>query len=167
MFNKRLVTKDTYYVGGSDRRLALFENIYPLTNGASYNSYLILDEKTCLLDSVDKSVDEEFYQKIEEVLEGRELNYLIVNHMEPDHAYSLKYVLKDHPECTLVINEKALVMFKNFNEEFCPKNIKVVKEFDVLELGTHKQCFCRYIISHHNFWPVYHWCKDKCKFMCS
>ena len=149
MFNKRLVTKDTYYVGGSDRRLALFENIYPLTNGASYNSYLILDEKTCLLDSVDKSVDEQFYQKIEEVLEGRELNYLIVNHMEPDHAYSLKYVLREHPECTLVINEKALVMFRNFNEGFCPKNVKVVKEFDALDLGTHKLTFV--------FTPMVHW----------
>lgn len=149
MYKKRLITKDTYYVGGSDRRLALFENIYPLENGVSYNSYLILDEKTCLLDSVDKSIDEEFYLKVSDVLDGRKLDYLIVNHMEPDHAYSLKYVLKMHPECTLVISEKALVMFKNFNEGFCPTNVKVVKEFDVLDLGEHKLTFV--------FTPMVHW----------
>ena len=149
MYAKRLVSKDTYYVGGSDRRLALFENIYPLTNGASYNSYLILDQKTCLLDAVDKSVDEEFYIKVNEVLEGRKLDYLIVNHMEPDHSYALKNVLRMHPECTLVISEKALVMFKNFNEGFCPTNVKVVKEFEVLDLGEHKLTFV--------FTPMVHW----------
>ena len=149
MYTKRLVCKDTYYVGGSDRRLALFENVYPLTNGASYNSYLIVDKKTCLLDSVDKSVDEEFYTKVEEVLAGKPLDYLIVNHMEPDHSYSLKFILMTHPECTLVTSDKALVMFKNFNNGFCPKNVKVVKEFDVLDLGEHKLTFV--------FTPMVHW----------
>ena len=149
MYTKRLVCKDTYYVGGSDRRLALFENVYPLTNGASYNSYLIVDKKTCLLDSVDKSVDEEFYTKVNEVLDGKPLDYLIVNHMEPDHSYSLKFILMTHPECTLVTSEKALVMFKNFNDGFCPKNVKVVKEFDVLDLGEHKLTFV--------FTPMVHW----------
>ena len=149
MYTKRLVCKDTYYVGGSDRRLALFENVYPLTNGASYNSYLIVDKKTCLLDSVDKSVDEEFYTKVEEVLAGKPLDYLIVNHMEPDHSYSLKFILMTHPECTLVTSDKALVMFKNFNDGFCPKNVKVVKEFDVLDLGEHKLTFV--------FTPMVHW----------
>ena len=149
MYTKRLVCKDTYYVGGSDRRLALFENVYPLTNGASYNSYLIVDKKTCLLDSVDKSVDEEFYTKVEEVLAGKPLDYLIVNHMEPDHSYSLKFILMAHPECTLVTSDKALVMFKNFNDGFCPKNVKVVKEFDVLDLGEHKLTFV--------FTPMVHW----------
>ena len=149
MFTKRLVSKDTYYAGGSDRRLALFENVYPLTNGVSYNSYLILDQKSCLVDTVDKSVDEQFFVKIKELLDGKELDYVIVNHMEPDHAYSLKYVLGMYPNCTLVISEKALVMFKNYNEGYCPKNVRVVKEFEVLDLGEHKLTFV--------FTPMVHW----------
>ena len=77
MYKKRLVTQDTYYVGASERRLALFENVYPLNNGVSYNSYLILDEKTCLLDSVDKSVEDVFIKKVVDGLNGRKLDYLV------------------------------------------------------------------------------------------
>ena len=116
MYSKRLVTKNTYYVGASDRRLALFENIYPLTNGVSYNSYIILDEKTCLLDTVDVSVEDVFFEKIEDVLEGRKLDYLIVQHMEPDHSYEIKKVLLKHPEATLVTSDKAYTMFQNYND---------------------------------------------------
>src|SRR5574344_1144021 len=86
MFTKRLITKDTYYVGGSDRRIALFENVYPLTNGVSYNSYVIMDKKTCLLDTVDESICNTFIKKVSEVLDLRKLDYLVINHMEPDHS---------------------------------------------------------------------------------
>ncbi|MBR2506332.1 MAG: FprA family A-type flavoprotein, partial [Bacilli bacterium] len=82
----REITKDTHYVGGSERRLALFENIYPLNNGVSYNSYLILDDKTALLDTVDHSIKELFFENLDYLLGDRKLNYLIINHMEPDHA---------------------------------------------------------------------------------
>ena len=105
MYKKRLVTQDTYYVGASERRLALFENVYPLNNGVSYNSYLILDEKTCLLDSVDKSVEDVFIKKVVDGLNGRKLDYLVVNHMEPDHAYTLKRVIDLYPEVNVVLND--------------------------------------------------------------
>ena len=79
-----------FYVGGSDRRLALFENIYPLENGASYNSYLFLDDKTVLVDTVDSSVSKVFFENVEHLLSGRALDYLIINHMEPDHAATIE-----------------------------------------------------------------------------
>lgn len=137
MFKKRIVSKDTYYVGASDRRLALFENVYPAEYGISYNSYLIIDSKTCLLDTVDKSVEDEFLVKLKDTLDGKKLDYLIVHHMEPDHSYTLKRVLELYPEVTLVINDKALKMFKNFNDDFEPKNILLVKNGDQLNLGKH------------------------------
>ncbi len=137
MFKKRIVSKDTYYVGASDRRLALFENVYPVEYGMSYNSYLIIDSKTCLLDTVDKSVEDEFLIRLKDTLDDRKLDYLVVHHMEPDHSYTLKRVLELHPEVTLVINDKALKMFKNFNDDFVPKNILLVKNGDQLNLGNH------------------------------
>ena len=85
MYNVRKVTEDIVWVGASDRRLALFENIFPIPRGVSYNSYVLLDEKTVLLDTVDASVAGQFFENLEHVLDGRKLDYLIVNHMEPDH----------------------------------------------------------------------------------
>ena len=149
MYKKRLVTQDTYYVGASERRLALFENVYPLNNGISYNSYLILDEKTCLLDSVDKSVEDVFIKKVVDGLNGRKLDYLVVNHMEPDHAYTLKRVIDLYPEVNVVLNDKTLRMFKNFNNGFEPKNFTIVKEMDQLVLGKHTLVFI--------FAPMVHW----------
>ena len=87
MFCVRNVTPDLYWVGGNDHRLALFENIHPLTKGVSYNSFLLLDEKTVLFDTVDWAVAREFIQNIQSVLNGRELDYMVINHMEPDHCY--------------------------------------------------------------------------------
>ena len=150
MYSKKLVAPETYYVGGSDRRLALFENIYPLTNGVSYNSYVILDEKTCLLDAVDRSIASIFEEKLEDVLNGRKLDYLIVNHMEPDHAYCLMAVIKKYPDVTVVMNEKTLTMFKNFNDNYTPTNLLLVKEFDTLNLGKHTLTFVMAPMVH---WP--------------
>lgn len=150
MYLKKLVTKDTYYVGASDRRIALFENIYPLNNGVSYNSYVILDEKTCLLDTVDPSVEGVFLEKVADVLEGRKLDYLIVNHMECDHSSVIKRVLHDHPETTLVINDKAYKMYQNFNDGEEVKNILIVKEGDTLSLGKHVLTFVNAPMVH---WP--------------
>ena len=146
----QLVNNDTYYIGASDRRLALFENIYPLKNGVSYNSYLILDDKTCVLDSVDKSVEETFLNLLKQGLDGRELDYLIINHMEPDHSYSLMKVIEKYPNVTVVTNEKALKMFKNFNNDFVPKNLLLVKEGDTLSLGKHTLTFVNAPMVH---WP--------------
>ena len=84
MYNVKKVNEDLYWIGASDRRLALFENIYPIPRGVSYNSYVILDEKTVLLDTVDKAVSGQFFENLEHVLDGRSLDYIIVNHMEQD-----------------------------------------------------------------------------------
>ena len=103
-----------FYVGGSDRRLALFENIYPLENGASYNSYLFLDDKTVLVDTVDSSVSKVFFENVEHLLSGRALDYLIINHMEPDHAATIEDLILRHPETTLVMSAMAANFLKNF-----------------------------------------------------
>ena len=145
----KLVTKDTYYLGASDRRIALFENVYPLTNGVSYNSYLIKDEKTCLLDTVDKSVEEIFYKKLELALDGKPLDYIIVQHMEPDHSFSLHTTIKNHPEATVVMNEKILRMYKNYNNDEVPEKYILVIEGDTLSLGEHILTFV--------FAPMVHW----------
>lgn len=147
----REIIKDTYYVGGSERRIALFENIYPLQNGVSYNSYLILDDKTALLDTVDSSIKDVFFENIEHLLNGKPLDYLIINHMEPDHASAIEEVVLRHPEVTLVVNNKTLDMVKNFFRSMDHTKIHflVVKEFDVLDLGTHKLTFV--------FAPMVHW----------
>jgi len=149
MFKKRLVTKDTYYVGASDRRLGLFENIYPLTNGVSYNSYIILDEKVALLDTVDSSVESTFLKKINDTLDGRVIDYLVINHMEPDHSATIKTILDKYKDITIVCNNKILTMLKNYFEELNLEHVKVVNEFDILDLGNHKLTFV--------FAPMVHW----------
>ena len=147
----REITKDTHYVGGSERRLALFENIYPLNNGVSYNSYLILDDKTALLDTVDHSIKELFFENLDYLLGNRKLDYLIINHMEPDHASAIEEVILRHPEVTLVVNNQTLNMVKNFFRtlDYTKVHFLIVKEFDVLDLGTHKLTFV--------FAPMVHW----------
>lgn len=148
MYKNRLICEDTYYVGGSDRRIALFENIYPLNDGVSYNSYLILDEKTCLLDTVDLEICDLFLEKVEDVLNGRDLDYLVIHHMEPDHSASLLKLLDKYKNVTLVVNEKIKVMLLNFFNLNYDKMI-VVKEGDSLSLGKHTLSFV--------FAPMVHW----------
>ena len=99
MHQARNIIDDIYYVGASDRRLHLFENVYPIPNGVSYNSYLVMDEKTVLLDTVDASVSKAFFENVENVLNGRPLDYVIVNHMEPDHGKC-----KDIPDDSTVLH---------------------------------------------------------------
>ena len=89
---------DLYWVGGSDRRLALFENVFPIPRGVSYNAYVVLDEKTILLDTVDRSVSGLFFENLEHVLDGRPLDYLVVNHMEPDHCATMQELVLRHPD---------------------------------------------------------------------
>ena len=86
MYCVKNIKDDLFWVGGSDRRLALFENAYPIPNGISYNSYLLLDEKTVLFDTVDRAITGQFFENVESVLAGRTLDYVIINHMEPDHC---------------------------------------------------------------------------------
>ncbi|MFA6860959.1 MAG: FprA family A-type flavoprotein [Bacilli bacterium] len=139
-----------FYVGGSDRRLDLFENLLPLEKGVSYNSYLLLDEKTCLMDTIDTSLTRTFLDNVEYVLNGRKLDYLVVHHMEPDHAYNLTQVLLRHPETKVVGNLKTFGFIHNFFPELNIEDKKiVVKEGDVLSLGKHQL--------HFYLTPMVHW----------
>ena len=97
----RNILGDLYWVGGNDRRIQLFENVYPVPDGASYNAYLYLDEKTVLLDTVDHAVSTVFFENLESLLAGRPLDYLIINHMEPDHAATIGEVVRRWPQATL------------------------------------------------------------------
>lgn len=115
MYCVKKMTDDLYWVGGSDRRLALFENVYPIPNGVSYNAYLLLDEKTVLLDTVDRSIADLFFENVAHVLNGRKLDYVIVNHMEPDHCAVLQDLVLRYPEVRIVCNAKTVTMIRNFS----------------------------------------------------
>ena len=149
MHNEVQISNDLYYVGGSDRRLALFENVYPLENGASYNSYLYLDEKTLVLDTVDRSVSDVFYGNLEFLLKDRKLDYLIVNHMEPDHAANIGELLLRHPETTIVISDMAKKFLLNFFPDIKAEFL-IVAEGDKLSIGKHEFTFVMAPMVH---WP--------------
>ena len=149
MFGVRNVTKDIYWVGGNDHRLALFENIHPLTRGVSYNSYLLLDEKTALFDTVDWSICRAFLDKVASVLNGRDLDYLVINHMEPDHGASLEEVLLRYPNCKVISTEKSFMFMRQFNFDIEGKEIQV-KEGDTFKFGKHTIAFVEAPMVH---WP--------------
>lgn len=149
MHCERKISDGFYYVGSSDRRLALFENVYPIPNGVSYNSYLYLDEKTVLLDTVDSSVSDVFYENIEFLLNGRKLDYLIINHMEPDHAANIGELTLRHPEVTIVVNPMSKKFLFNYFPEI-KNQILVVKEGDKLNIGKHTFTFVMAPMVH---WP--------------
>ena len=148
--NTKQVCKDIVWVGADDRRLALFENIYPLPNGVSYNSYLILDTKTVLMDAADASVEDVFFDNIEGVLNGRKLDYVVVQRMEPDHSATLVTLLKKHPEATVVCNAKTETMIHQFFGSDVTISPQIVKEDDVLQTGNHALQFMMAPMVH---WP--------------
>lgn len=146
---KQLINDEIFYVGVSDRRIKDFENYIPLTNGVSYNSYLILDEKTCLLDTVDATKASQFFKNVEEVLAGRNLDYLMIHHMEPDHCALIAEVVLRYPDVTLVANIQVFKMlYQFFGTEY--KNKLVIKENDTLVLGKHTLKFISAPMVH---WP--------------
>ena len=144
------VTDDLYWIGGSDRRLALFENVYPIPRGVSYNSYVLLDEKTVLLDTVDASISGLFFENLEYVLNGRTLDYLIVNHMEPDHCAIIADVVRRYPDVKLVCNAKTVPMLKQFFDFPVDDRTVIVKEMDTLCTGKHTFAFVMAPMVH---WP--------------
>lgn len=144
------VTDDLYWIGGSDRRLALFENVYPIPRGVSYNSYVLLDEKTVLLDTVDASISGLFFENLEYVLDGRTLDYLIVNHMEPDHCAIIGDVVRRYPDVKLVCNAKTVPMLKQFFDFPVEDRTVIVKEMDTLCTGKHTFAFVMAPMVH---WP--------------
>ena len=107
MENTVRITNDLYYIGCSDRKIALFENVYPVNDGVSYNSYFLNDEKTVLFDTVDKSCASQFFENLKYLLNGKKLDYMIVNHLEPDHSALIKDVLDNYPEVKIVCNIKT------------------------------------------------------------
>lgn len=131
----RKVLGKLFWVGSNDRRLSLFENIFPIPRGVSYNSYLLLDEKTVLFDTIDLSSSKQFLENIEYLLEGRQLDYLIINHMEPDHCSNIQELSKRYPNMKVVGNIKAIQMIKQFFDFDIDSKSVIVKEGDELCVG--------------------------------
>ncbi len=140
--------KDVLYVGVDDHEIELFEGQFPVENGMSYNSYLIMDEKTCLMDSVDKHFSEEWLNNVSKALNGRSVDYLVISHMEPDHSGSVVAFCNKYPNATLVSTDKSFKFLNQFYGEV--KNNKlVVKEGDNLSLGKHN---LKFVMA-----PMVHW----------
>ena len=146
----RPVTDDIIYVGVSDRRIELFENVYPIPRGVAYNSYVILDEKTVLVDTVDRSVTGQFFENITAVLAGRKLDYLIVNHMEPDHSSAISEVLVRYPEAKVVCTKMAATILNQFFACDISGRSVIVGEGDTLKTGRHTLAFVMAPMVH---WP--------------
>jgi flavorubredoxin len=141
------LAEDIYFLGVNDRRTSLFENFWPLPNGVSYNSYLIVDEKVCLIDTVDRKFTDEFFDRIDDILSDRPIDFLVINHVEPDHSGSIKAVRDKYPQVTIVGNKKTFPMLENFYG--ISDNTLVVEDGGMLDLGKHKLNF--YTI------PMVHW----------
>ncbi|MCM1338515.1 MAG: FprA family A-type flavoprotein [Muribaculaceae bacterium] len=150
MYNVKNITEDLYWVGANDRRVALFEGVYPVPAGVSYNSYLLMDEKTVLLDTVDKAVCHQFIENIEHILGDRTLDYMVINHMEPDHCAEIETIVRLFPFVKIVCNAKTQAMIKQFfNFSFSDEQYHIVKEGDCLNTGRHNLTFL--------FAPMVHW----------
>ena len=149
MYNVRKVTENLYWIGANDHRLALFENIHPIPRGVSYNSYLLLDEKTVLFDTIDWSSGRQFLENIEGVLDGRSLDYMVINHVEPDHAASIGEILVRYPDITVVSNEKAFMLMSQFGFGIGDNRVEV-SEGDVISFGKHTITFVQAPMVH---WP--------------
>jgi len=150
MYCTQKITNDLYWLGASDRRLAMFENAYPIPRGISYNSYLVLDEKTLLLDTVDRAVGEQFFENLEYLLNGRSLDYVVINHMEPDHCATLGDLLRRYPQVQVVGNAKTLAMIGQFFSPLPEDRTLSVKEGDTLCTGAHTYTFLMAPMVH---WP--------------
>jgi len=150
MYCVRKVTDDLYWVGANENRLALFENIHPIENGVSYNSYLLLDKKTVLFDTADWAVCRQFIENIEYVLNGRPLDFLVINHMEPDHGGSIEEILLRYPDVTIISTEKAFMIMRQFGFKIDGHTLKEVKEGDTETFGKHTVTFIAAPMVH---WP--------------
>ena len=142
------LAENIYYLGCNDRRTHLFENIWPIPNGISYNSYLIVDEKIAIVDTIERQFIEDFLEHIEEIIGDRKIDYLIINHMEPDHTGALKAISKRYPEAILVGNKKTFGFAENLG--FAPENVLEVHDDSTLDLGKIKLQFQTIPMVH---WP--------------
>lgn len=148
MYCVRKVTDDIFWIGGSDRRINMFENIFPVPRGVSYNSYIIMDEKTVLMDTVDYAISREFIENLTYVLNGRKLDYIVVNHMEPDHCAVIGDLFLRYPEVKLIGNAKTFQMINQFFEGMSYESV-VVKEGDTFNTGKHN---LKFVMA-----PMVHW----------
>lgn len=149
MQTTRKMQEDLIYVGASDRRISLFENLFPIPRGVSYNSYLLLDEKTVLFDTADEAVSTQFFDNLEYALGTRALNYIIVHHMEPDHCVLLQQVLTHYPCCEILCSSKAQSMIAQFFPKAAMDKVQVVSEASELCTGRHT---LRFYMT-----PMVHW----------
>ena len=150
MYNVRNIKDDVFWVGANDKRLALFESAYPLPFGVSYNSYLVLDEQTILLDCVVKSVSGVFFENLSYLLQGRKLDYVVINHVEPDHCATLGELVLRYPEVKIIGNAKTIEMLKQYFDFDVERQSERVKEGDIIDTGKHKLTFCMAAMVH---WP--------------
>ena len=149
MYCTRKITDDLIWIGSNDRQHPIFEAAHPVPRGMSYNSYLLLDEKTVLFDTVDRAVQTQFMENLEHALNGRALDYIFVHHMEPDHAATLGDLMLRHPEARIVCNGKAINMIRQFHAAD-PKGAILVNEGDTLSTGRHNFTFVAAPMVH---WP--------------
>ena len=150
MHSTRKVKDDLIYVGGSDRRLSRFENLFPIPKGVSYNSYVLLDEKTVLFDTADESISRQYIENVVHALNGRPLDYMVVQHMEPDHCAMIDDMLRRYPEAKMVCSAKAVGMFAQFYGTDVAARALIVKEGDKLSTGEHTLHFVMAPMVH---WP--------------
>ena len=143
------IAPKVFWVGGSDRRLALFENMFPLPNGVAYNSYLFMDEKTALIDTVDRSISDLFVENVTHVLGGRNLDYLVINHMEPDHCANIEEIARRYPNIKIIGNKKTFQFIEQFYNMDLTSNYQEVKEGEELSLGSNT---LRFYMA-----PMVHW----------
>ena len=149
MQNIREIAPNIFYVGVNDRRIQRFENMFPLTKGVAYNSFLIKDEKNVLMDSVESGFTRQYLQNIEAALDGEELDYIVIHHMEPDHCRNIDFCMQKWPNAKLVGNAKTFKFYEQFyNDEFKDRYYEV-KDGDELSLGEHNLKFV--------FAPMVHW----------
>lgn len=146
----RQVTGDIIWVGCDNRRLELFENLFPIPRGVSYNSYLIMDEKVTLMDTVDESVTGQFMENLEYILQGRAIDYLVVQHMEPDHCANIGLLMEKYPQMELVVNAKTVKIIEQFFDVSTQGRTLLVKEGDTLSTGKHTLHFVMAPMVH---WP--------------
>lgn len=149
MYCVRNVTEDLYWVGANDHRLALFENIHPIPRGVSYNAYLLLDEKSVLFDTVDWSACRQLLESMDYLLEGKPLDYLVINHMEPDHGASIEEILLRYPKVKIVSTEKAFMLMRQFGFGVDSHELIEVHEGDTMSFGKHTVTFV--------YAPMVHW----------
>ena len=150
MYNIRKVTEDLYWIGSSDRRLALFENVYPIPQGVAYNSYVLTDKQTVLFDTVDSAIAARFFENLRQILNGKPLDYMVINHMEPDHCSQIANIMREYPSVKIVCNTKTKQMIEQFfPQTYAEETFLLIKEGDTLSTGNHELTFI--------FAPMVHW----------